>query len=235
MTTLILFLLATGAHAESHTWDKGDRLTVSNGAGDVEISVGGKSIEVETEHRQGKCVVEFGDKGGATLQIRPEKKSGQCSMDVKVKMPASADLTLELGAGDVEINGLRGQATVQLGAGDLELDVGAIRAEIGAGDIEGTASGEAFLTVGAGSIDLAGLSAPIAVQAGAGSVELSFDKAPKGEIQVAAGVGSVDIDLPDDTVVDADLPDSAKMKLEIEKGSATQLEVVAGLGSVRVN
>ncbi len=235
MIAQVLVLLSSTSQADSHSWGADVKsLQIENGAGDIEISASGTTIEVQTELQEGDCIVEFGDSGGASVKIRPVKKRGECSMDVHVTLPADTKLTLELGAGDVEIDGLRGSAIIQVGAGDLELDVGALKADVGAGDVEGTVVGAAAVQVGAGNVDLDGLSHPIEVVLGAGGVELSFDKAPEGLIEVAAGVGSVEIDLPDDTVIDSDLPKSSRNELKTNKGAATRVDIAAGLGHVRV-
>ena len=233
MTALILILLTAGAHAESHSWASGNRLQLTNGAGDLSVEAGGETFEVQTELKQGKCVVTFGDKGKPSVLVEPEKRNGSCEMDVTVKMPAEASLVVELGAGDVEIEGLVGSAILQVGAGNVEIDAGSVRLELGAGNIDGSLAGESTVRVGAGNVELDGLSQAIEVIAGAGNVELTYDEAPQGRVEVTAGIGNVEIDLPDGTVIEADLPDTAKVKLETGD-SKTRVQVQAGLGNVRV-
>ncbi len=126
-------------------------------------------------------------------------------------------------------------ATLTVGAGDMELHVGGLWVGLGAGDISGSVHGDARIVAGASNIDLNTLSWPIEVVAGAGNVTLCFDRAPHGQINVTAGIGTVYVDLPDGSLVDADVPRCAHNAFGSSRNAPTRVELSAGLGTIRLD
>lgn len=233
MTALLWSLALAHAADHAHTWPDASSLRIESGAGEVTV-VAGKSTSVEVTVRSGDCTVDFAS-GAARVTIKPSTDGGRCTADVAAVLPTDGALELALGAGDVSLEGLRGSAEVQIGAGDLQVDAGELQADVGAGGIEGTLAGTGRLRVGAGSVALEKLAHPVTVDVGTGSVDLGFAKAPEGTVEVRAGIGSVTVDLPDGTAVDARLPKKARLALADRSDAATRVDVKAAMGSVEVH
>lgn len=159
------------------------------------------------------CVsVELGGVGSGGVGHRVEREvlfldyacSGLCGGEITVTAPADLLLDVELGAGDLQLDGRRGEVLARLGAGELSAhDLEAERAElaVGTGDLNAswrTRPLDVVALTAAGAVDLevpAGAYA-LTVSADGGAVALEGvydDPGAEAAIQAETGAGSVRI------------------------------------------
>jgi len=84
--------------------------------------------------------------------------SQDCSVDYEIEVGDSADVTIEVGIGDITINDLDGSFTIKTGTGDVNIVslVGDVTVEVGEGDILGArlTSATSSFTAEKGAIDV---------------------------------------------------------------------------------
>ena len=207
---LLLTLFASPADASSRTLSEtyavgsAERLDLAIPFGDLKIEgVDGGGVRVRVEAtctREGDCE-EFVEglrleskSRGRTLHVKLERaklhnhgehsdRDGEANIRITVQVPRSLELSLSMGAGVVDIAGLRHDLTINLGAGEIavrmpERSVGTIDVAL--------AVGEAQITQGGRTRDYARvLGGPIHWREGKG----------EAEIDVSLGAGSVDVTL----------------------------------------
>lgn len=135
-----------------------------------------------------------------------------------LKVPASALLALEQGAGVVEIAGMQGSIQLEVGAGDVRMDrvlAPVLSVELGAGkvDLSSLAGQSLSIEVGTGDVRVDALVnaafETISLDVGAGNVETAGVWAPAFSAEV--GTGNLEIELP--------LGVSAQLKASVGMGN----------------
>lgn len=192
-------------------------LTLRGGAGDQ------VSVRVLESHAAAGCEFQVRHEG-RTVEIESKNKGlpGRCDFDLEIIVPGPLPVEIELGAGDMTLDGLTGVLDLATGAGDVT------------GNARGTL---VEVSTGAGDIELSGLVSAIEAKTGAGGITLSFDAAPKGTIEASTGVGDVSVLLPGNAVVDASASTglgSVRQTLTEQPGADTVVHASTGIGDVRL-
>ncbi|WP_188662443.1 hypothetical protein [Arenimonas soli] len=142
---------------------------------------------------------------GDTLVVRIERKgrtSGiffsptYANLDVQARLPADLAYDIDLGSGDVEINGVA-TLSADVGSGDLDARsiAGAVTARVGSGDIELDDIGSLDLrAVGSGDLDASRIRGDVDVGS-LGSGDITLDGVG-GSVRVGR-IGSGDLDVDD--------------------------------------
>lgn len=138
---------------------------------DVDVRAEDDGVRIRTSHR------------GALIG-----SAGNASVDVEVVVPADARVELDTGAGNVEVDGVRGPISARSGAGRVRVQGAAAPVDLtsGAGEIdyEGDPRGDCFFSNGAGGITLrlpADADVEVTLTTGIGAINLGgFDV--EGEI-----------------------------------------------------
>jgi hypothetical protein len=163
-------------------------LDVGNFAGDVTVRSGGSGeIRVIVTKRAGSDgqldridvdVREVGD----GVQIRtshPGTSIGGASVRLEVFVPSDARLELDTGAGNVAVDGVRGEISARSGAGNVR--------------VQGAAA-PVDLDVGAGEIDYEGEPQGDCVfNSNVGNVTLRLPGDVNAEVRLTTGIGNVDL------------------------------------------
>jgi len=116
------------------------RLTLDVPVGEVRVEAGGDRIEVRLELRCGEHSGRCRERA-ASLDLAPTRSGEDVSLrlrgyddegkhgtnhpevDLHITMPASLSLSVDMGVGDLEVDGLEGDLTVDIGVGEARLDV----------------------------------------------------------------------------------------------------------------
>lgn len=141
------------------------------------------------------CLVKTNLKDSLLLITAPREKKlfgffGQdCQINIEVFVPKEIAVNIDIGGGDVKVDGIKGSLSADLGAGNIDL------------------KGE-FLKVnidnGAGNISVEGLAGDGTIDAGAGNIDVALSKVPsEGNLNVDAGTGNVTIVAPADSNINA--------------------------------
>ena len=150
------------------------------------------------------------NRSGDTLVVRIERKGRSTGvffsptyayLEVEARLPAGLAYDIDLGSGDVEVNGVA-SLSAEVGSGDLEARAiaGAVTARVGSGDIELDDIGSLDLrSVGSGDLDASRIRGDVEVGS-LGSGDITFDRVG-GSVRVGR-IGSGDLDVND---VDGDL------------------------------
>ena len=226
--------------AENHTWARQiQQLEVDNAVGDLHLEIGGERIEVQlVPIERENCDLTVGEEGArAVVRIKDRTRGADpgCRINVAVQLPAGARAEIEVGAGDAHVVQVNGQVQLAVGAGDVRFEGGGgFSLDVGAGSVTGTMAGASRIRVGAGDVHLEALTAPIDAEVGTGGIYLGYDAAPEGEISAHTGIGNVEVDLPDGTVV-APTGQHGGVTLPVADGAPTRVDVLTGLGRTQVH
>jgi hypothetical protein len=118
---------------------------------------------------------------------------------VRLEIPEGVRLSLSTGAGDVQLTDLSADVLVESGAGDIKCTrlKGGLEIESGAGDVTvSSIDGSVAVETGAGDVTIDGSAAKINVETGAGSIKVDVATPVAAEIDLATGVGAIDIRVP---------------------------------------
>lgn len=166
-------------------------LEVDSFAGRVTIHAGGDgSVQVvATKHVRegagpGEIILEMSAEGSRIhVTARPRRVNvANRWVELDITVPAQTALDVRAGAGAVEVRSVQGDLTVDAGAGGIE--------------IKG-AAGAARLTAGAGGIDYEGRpSGSCTFRVGAGGITLRLPADADVEVDLTAGLGGVNSQMP---------------------------------------
>src|SRR5690606_2248969 len=156
--------LAETSAEKSYPGDKIKNLVLENGSGNLDIaSHQGSDVTVTIEKRdysEKNCKLTM-KQDGAELLLKVEQIdegffNGDCEVDFQVRVPQASTLNyaLNLGAGNVTLNDIKGELSFNLGAGDLKANgiaVASLSGKSGAGnvDVKGTVE-EGDINLGVG-------------------------------------------------------------------------------------
>ena len=192
------------------------RIEVTSDSGSIEVAAGEEDVHLErvSRFRANRPIVTEEVVNGV-LQIEVlcpnELFFSSCSVDYQVTAPASVELVVDSGSGDlnargliggvnlatssgsIEVEGVSGETALETGSGDIrgrDLDVPALTATTSSGSIEiyGEA-GEASLETGSGDIRALDLTASaLTAIASSGSIEV---EGVAGETSLETGSGDI--------------------------------------------
>ena len=200
------FLLLTGSSASGQqgsiqqSFENIEVVKINIGYGDltVEKSTSGR-VEVKGKYNDDEVDVELKTNGGK-LSIN-EKSSWKGNKKEKsewtLKLPASTDLTVNIGAGESHINGYAGELEANSGTGGFHLaDVkGEIHLNSGTGNLEiQDSDGNFNLNSGTGNVKLAKVSGAISANSGTGNV-MADNVSITGDSGLNSGTGNVSLSL----------------------------------------
>ncbi|MER5862511.1 hypothetical protein [Kitasatospora sp. NPDC002040] len=160
-------------------------LVVDGGTGDVEVVGEGSEVRV-TEHQSYRGAAPAAEHRmvDGTLTLSYRCPGDDCGVSYQVRVPAGTVVRVKAGTGSVRLVGLTGEVAASAGTGG-------IRAErLGSAKVE--------LTAGTGDVKAGFAVAPtdVRVKAGTGSVRVTVPKGEEYAVEAAAGVGSVDVQVP---------------------------------------
>jgi hypothetical protein len=170
---------------QQSTVDAPQRLRVDAGSGDVTVTRSDDSrVSIErrltwstsrpeiTERRDGDTLVLESECGGLGILF-----INRCEVAYTLRVPASVELDIETGSGDVTVRDVEGRLGVRTGAGNIEAS--GLR-------------GDAALRTGSGSLTASWNSVPRSVDARTGSGDLTVT-VPPGQYDVRGGDRDSDI------------------------------------------
>jgi DUF4097 and DUF4098 domain-containing protein YvlB len=172
------------------TFEVGDAptLEITNFAGSVSIQPGeGNVIHVvatkkaSSQSRLDRIEVNMSEANGRVMiKTRNSLSTGNASVELEITAPAGSRVSVDTGAGEVDVRGITGSLDIHSGAGTVGVRgaQGTTRVDLGAGQItyEGSPSGECRF------------------QTGAGEIILRLPESPNVRIDVGTGLGAVDVD-----------------------------------------
>jgi DUF4097 and DUF4098 domain-containing protein YvlB len=178
----------TESAEQSYPVGQAPLLEVDNFAGNVTVHVGesGQIRAVVAKNARSRAElerinVEWKQRDNG-LRIRTSRSStlmANQSVDLEIFVPADAELALDTGAGNIEVDGVQGEIQAHTGAGNIE--------------VQGPA-GPVNLDSGAGNIDYAGvLHAECTFDTGAGNITLQLPAAISAEVDLQTGIGNIDL------------------------------------------
>lgn len=137
---------------------------------------------------------------GGVLVIEPRWPGGierNESCDIAVYVPVRTGIEIEVGAGEIDVEGMQGTLSADTGAGEIEIRShdGAVILSTNAGDVEANnVTGGVEAKTSAGDIDLRNVGWPIEAVTRAGDIEVAMRHGFAGELRASSRTG--DIDLP---------------------------------------
>lgn len=204
LATLLLALVAPAALAAEATSSSFPtsgftRLAIDQGQGDVTIRASTKDVAtvkaIRLNFDPDNCELRILVKD-RTLTIINREASGlslkekHCEVDFEVEIPARIATDLNVGAGDVEIFGLKSDLVYRLGAGDLSIK------DVDIKKLDGQS--------GTGKVDIEGILADATLKIGAGDAQITLPRAPgKGSIDLRMGTGDAVVSMPKESRVKA--------------------------------
>lgn len=245
-------------------------LTLDNPAGEIVMEAWDQPLVQFTATKKAKTQAKL-DRISVDVQstdagviVRSLSKNGSeilGAVHYALKVPASAALALEQGAGVVGIAGMQGPIHLELGAGDVRMErvvapalsvaVGAgqvavaglagqsLSVEVGTGDVAVDAQrGAAFETVslhvGAGNVETSGLwAASFQASVGTGNLEVALPAEVSAQLHASVGMGNISVrGFPDMQLEQKGfLSKDAHATLGAGQGSIT---LNAGMGNITV-
>jgi hypothetical protein len=145
----------------------------------------------------------------------------ECTVDFTVQVPASFEVQVESGAGEIDATDLSGALTVRSTAGDVRLD-----------DVSGPVS----VVSGAGQVEANGLRGDtVDVVAGAGDVTVGMSSVPTA-MRVRSDRGDVDIAVPatEEYRIDATAAGSTELAVAEDPAAPHSITASSGIGDVRI-
>lgn len=212
----------------------------------------------------------FDDGRQCRFRVEEEKKSAairfahvppedpkHCLGALTLRLPAGVSLVVDVGVGDVQLDGLDASARLQVDEGDVQLVgstapvrvqigtgtlrlrevAGSVEADVEAGDVRGDATGRVKVRVAHGSVGLSGLRSVVDADVGTGHIALDFAAAPAGTIVANTAQGNIVVDLPASTPVAVEMVSgkgTTTCELPTDPAAATRLHAVTGVGAVKV-
>ncbi|RTK92460.1 MAG: hypothetical protein EKK61_04365 [Rickettsiales bacterium] len=140
---IILFNINNCLATENQTFEKifKDKISAASlniDEGDVEVQSHAESFVkvLYTPHAE-VCIVKI-DAINNKLNIKNNKKENGCSCDYKIFLPEDVAVNANLGAGTINVNGLKSKMEFNLGAGDVSIfnTTGNINLNMGAGNVK---------------------------------------------------------------------------------------------------
>jgi hypothetical protein len=188
-----------------------DQIAISDAASVVDVDVGAGDVRVVVENRTDILIERTmryqnsppdarADVMGDVLYVSVQcpKLATQCGADHVIHLPKSADLLVETGSGNVDVDGLSASVDLDTGSGNIELfDIeGDIVASTGSGDVRGVGLHSASMQIntGSGNVDIALVDSAddLCIDTGSGDVAV---QTPSGSYRIATDTGSGNVEV----------------------------------------
>jgi len=183
------------------------------------------------------CGIDMGQDGGeAWLKLLTEHASviRACKANWDITVHPGVNLIISFGNGDATLTGpIHGDMKVELGAGDLTFEraSGALNVVLGGGQMAGAYTGTDLSIRGSqGGVHLTEMVTPVDIEIGLGNIELSYAKAPDGDLDLRTGTGAITVRMPAFTAVQTDLHGVGPKKVKLPKGSGAKTKIKASTG-----
>ena len=139
-----------------------DRLVVEAGSGNIEVRASEREEEIIVDVTiHGEETTISRERRGTELFLSTNCNGSHwnCGVDYRITAPARVDVELHTGSGDIELDGMAGDALLDTGSGDVETRCFTgrlLEADTGSGDIRATGLRAADVRgdTGSGDIDL---------------------------------------------------------------------------------
>lgn len=199
-------------------------LNIDNFAGSITIQPGARNVvqvtavkKASSRARLDQIEVQMSQTGsGVRVETRTRPPVSNMSVDLEIRAPADTSLSINTGAGTVNVDGITAPIDIESGAGQVDVRgaQGPIQVQVGAGQIlyEGSPSGDCRFGTGAGEIRL--------------SVPAGWNM----EVDLSTGIGAVGTDFPVDGLVRL-----REVKGIVGDGSQASITAHSGAGAVSLN
>jgi DUF4097 and DUF4098 domain-containing protein YvlB len=214
------------SETQRSTVDAPGRIRVDSQSGDVDITRSdGNQVSIErrlewstsrpeiTERRDGDTLVLASRCGGFSILF-----FNRCTVSYTIRVPASVEVDVETGSGDVGVRDTTGAVTVDTGSGNVSVRgaTGRLDVRTGSGDVSASGlGGDAVLRTGSGSVTATWAAVPRSVDARTGSGDVTLT-VPPGQYDVRGADGDADI------------------SVDSTAGAPNTIEVDTGSGDIRV-
>lgn len=175
-----------------------ERIQIDNVAGKINVRPMERSrfvANITKKKFSDKCVLTIEKSTPQVILVRIDGPSyDECEADFDLQVPPSVDLTINAGAGRIDVNGIEGRLAFRIGNGS-------VNAKGNFKSVEGRS--------GNGPVNISGLSGSGKIESGSGSVSLKFNDDPKGDFTLNAGTGDATVLIPKGLRLRADLASAA--------------------------
>ncbi|MFN2290505.1 MAG: hypothetical protein ACK2UC_04860 [Anaerolineae bacterium] len=152
---------------------------------------------------------------GVTITTRRLFDGGNAYVELEIVVPANSSVSVDTGAGEVDLRGVAGSIDIHSGAGQVDVRdaSGRVQVDLGAGQIlyEGTPQGDCRF------------------QTGVGEVVLQLPENPNVRVDLGTGIGAVDVEFDVDGSVS-----TRSVKGVIGDGRQGSIFAHTGAGAVRL-
>lgn len=176
-----------------HKLPAGGKVTIRQVFGELSvIGVSGDTVTIEAKNDDGepaevKVMQEAQDLLISTEVDGARRKKRAISLEVKI--PSSANLTIESQAGEISVVDITGQTVIRAGGGEINLvNVGSLVAATGGGEVTvQKVTGNVEIRTGGGELQVSDVSGAVSLITGGGEVTTSNT----GDLEVRTGGGDV--------------------------------------------
>ncbi|MEM6325497.1 MAG: DUF4097 family beta strand repeat-containing protein [Bacteroidota bacterium] len=208
-----------------------ENVTIRTTRGDrarVTVEGRGRDAEREFERRRFSAQASGSD---LIVRTRPPRRWGrwtrtEASFTVTLEIPREYSVSLDTGAGDIQLASITGDARIDTGSGDVSLENvtgDTILIDTGSGDVEaGRLRGDVRIDTGSGDVEIGIVEGgTVSVDTGSGDVDLAL--ADTGRAVFDTGSGSVTLRLDDRDGFDVNL-DGGSVRIDDDLDFAGQEE-----------
>ena len=181
----------------SESYQNIDEIKLNIGSGDLQlVKSTSDAVEVMIEYDRSNLELKVEiDKGALKIEEKTKKGQDWGRTNWTVKIPDNKKMTFNLGAGDVEMQGINTQMEANIGAGGFALEAvfGQVKLNTGTGKIQIENSEGTFeVNSGTGNIRLRKVSGAIVANTGTGNV-MAEAITITGKSSMNSGTGRVDM------------------------------------------
>ncbi|TDO54579.1 DUF4097 and DUF4098 domain-containing protein YvlB [Kribbella sp. VKM Ac-2527] len=205
-----------------------DRLRIEIGSGLVEIvpSDGPQTTATLEVDGSGAEEIVFKVSDGELIVDGPRTSRRGPDITVRIATPATLDVRIKTGSGDISSRMPLGESRLATGSGDISLTAveGILGATTGSGDIRVEHAAKALsATTGSGSIDIASAAAALGLSTGSGDVRVGDVTGPT---TIKVGSGDITVErIRDHSVATSG---SGDVRVELADGPSLRTETARG-------
>ncbi|WP_020577392.1 DUF4097 family beta strand repeat-containing protein [Actinopolymorpha alba] len=213
------------------------RITLEPGAGDITVRTAAVSdVEITSRVRHRGVAPEETYRIDGTELLLDTNCGRRCRVSYDVVAPEGVAVGGENGSGDVDLTGVDA-VDIELGSGDLTVNgaSGVVHARTGSGNLTvNDVSAAVEARTGSGNIRGDELAGPVTAQAGSGDIRLALD-APES-VRASAASGSVDLVVPEGKyrVRQRSGSGSGDITVEDDPTATALLDVRTGSGNIKI-
>ena len=205
-----------------------DRLRIEIGSGLVEIvpSDGPQTTATLEVDGSGAEEIVFKVSDGELIVDGPRTNRRGPAITVRIATPATLDVRIKTGSGDISSRMPLGESRLATGSGDIQLTAveGILGATTGSGDIRVEHAAKALsATTGSGAIDIASAAAALGLSTGSGDVRVGDVTGPT---TIKVGSGDITVErIRDHSVATSG---SGDVRVELADGPSLRAETARG-------